>query len=298
MAEQVTHASSDRYTALIEEIEEWLHQFPKSGNSFPNFMNEKKDELHLAFQNWLQVLPREQKLAFLDIVDQLVIQLATFFHKKTRCAEVENRILMEGRRVVPELNSISEMAKVPYYQLEYIEEKFKSKFQLLSLFQGGVSGLGHALTIALDFPILLAINLKIVQYIAGVYGYSMRSPKEQMIALHILYAVTLPKHYRQEAWEWIVAKLEETEQMDLLIVNEETMIQEEWLETLAKHWLKSMVLYGLNKGARKGRSLVGILLGANLNYSFTKHASQFASYLYRYRFLQAAKLKEERGDGS
>src|SRR5690606_41829188 len=107
------------------EIEEWLHQFPKTGDpSLTYVFAEKKEEVQETFHKWLQRLPEEQKQTFLDVLDQLIIQLANFLQKGSKSLEVEQKILVEGRMFEPELHSITDMQRIPFHQLEYIEEKF------------------------------------------------------------------------------------------------------------------------------------------------------------------------------
>lgn len=287
MGAGVPYSSQDRYEQLLSEIEEWLEHFPQAGDSmFTGLLDEKREEVQETFNRWLQRLPEEQKHSFLEILDQLIIQLANFLQKGSKSLEVEEKILLEGRLFVPDLHSITDMPRIPFHQLEYIEEKFTSKYRLYSLMQGGATGLGHPLVLAFDLPTLIMINLQLIQYIAGTYGYSLRSPSEQLIALQVLYGASLPRQYTAQAWQWLVSKVETDSEESLLFYREQILIQEEWLETLAKHILKSFLLLGLRKTSRKCISLLGILLGANTNYSFTKQVAKFASYFYRYRCLQ------------
>lgn len=290
MGRGVPHSTQQRYEQLLNEIEEWLERFPQAEDSaFGGLLMEKKGEVKETFNRWLERLPEKEKHTFLEILDQLLIHLANFLQKGSKSLEVEEKILLEGRLFVPDLYSIGDMTRIPFYQLEYIEEKFTSRFRLYSLMQGGATGLGHPLVLALDLPALITINLQMIQYIAGTYGYSLRSPGEQLIALQVLYGASLPKQYTAQAWQWLVSKVERESEEHLLFHREQHVIQEEWLETLAKHLLKSLLLLGLRKTSKKGISLLGILLGANTNYTFTKQVAQFTSYFYRYRCLRKAQ---------
>lgn len=286
MEEQLTHSSSIRHKKFLHEIEEWLLEYTSTNDDLiQDFIEMKKEEVNKSFSTWIRQLPEQQKQTFLEVLDQLIFQLSSYYHKSSRCNELEQKIMVEGRLFYSELDSITDMSQVPFHQLEYIEEKFKSKYRLYALMEGGIAGIGNPLSIALDFPALLFINLNLIQHIAGTYGYSLRSTGEQMLALKVLYASTLPRNYRHESWEWVTEQIKNKNDYDILISDEESMIQPEWLETLAKQWLKSVALLGLRKSSKKGIPILGVLLGANVNYHFTKNAAQFASYFYRYRFL-------------
>ncbi|WP_304502747.1 EcsC family protein [Caldalkalibacillus mannanilyticus] len=137
-----------------------------------------------------------------------------------------------------------------------------------------------------DLPALLAINMKMIQSIAGSYGYSLTSPTEQILSLQVLNAASLSKKLHADVMHWLEENhLDEAEAF--LSHRQGTIIQPEWLETLAKQWIKSLVLYGMKKTTKHSFSILGIALGANLNYQFTKNVAQFSSQFYRQRYLKS-----------
>lgn len=254
-----------------------------------NRLLQSADEVNDWFSNWMQQLPKKQQETMVEIVDQLVLHLSNLYQQKTRIEEVEKKILMEGRLFNSEIDIISEMDQLSLHHLEYIEEKFKSKYSLYSLIEGGVAGLGHPLCLLFDFPALLSINMKMIHSISSTYGFSLQYPSEQVLALKVLHAASLSQKYQNEAWEWIIQQYEQEEEYSLYIHEQETIIQPEWLETLAKQWIKALGLYGMKKMSKNGIPILGIALGANLNYKFTKQVAGFASEFYRYRFMKNHK---------
>jgi hypothetical protein len=244
------------------------------------------EEVDEWFSKWIQQLPQQQKENVIEIVDQLILNLSNFYQQKSKIEEAERKILIEGRLFDATIDSIQEMGQLSLHQLEYIEEKFKSKYSLYSLIEGGVAGVGHPLLLLFDLPALLSINMKMIQSISSTYGYSLRYPQEQILALKVLHAATLSRTYRDEAWEWIVQQYLEEDEYSLHIQEHETVIQPEWLETLAKQWVKAIGLYGMKKASKKSFPIIGMALGANLNYRFTKQVAQFASQFYRFRFSE------------
>jgi hypothetical protein len=242
------------------------------------------DEINDWFSNWIMKLPQQQRETVVEIVDQLILHLSNFYHQKSKMEETEKKLLIEARLFDSSISSIQEMGQLSQAQLEYIEEKFTSKYTLYSLIEGGVAGIGHPLLLFFDLPALLSINMKMIQSIASTYGYSLRYPQEQVLALKVLHAATLSKSYQDGAWEWIVQQYLDKDEFSLYILEHETVIQPEWLETLAKQWIKAIGLYSMKKASKKSFPIFGIALGANLNYQFTKQVAQFASRFYRFRF--------------
>lgn len=269
---------------LLMEEDLW-QQAREQGNR----LLQSADEVNDWFFNWMQQLPQQQQETMVEIVDQLVLHLSNLYQQKSRIDEVEKKILIEGRLFNSDIDTISEMKRLSLHQLEYIEEKFKSKYSLYSLIEGGIAGVGHPLCLLFDFPALLSINMKMIHSISSTYGFSLRYPSEQVLALKVLHAASLSKRYRSEAWDWIIQQYEHETEFSLYINDQKTIIQPEWLETLAKQWIKALGLYGMKKVSKKGLPVLGIALGANLNYKFTKQVAAFTSEFYRYRFTANQK---------
>nr|WP_272899175.1 EcsC family protein [Caldalkalibacillus salinus] len=237
----------------------------------------------------MQKLPDEYKVMAVEVLDQLVLMLSQFCHKHHRLVETEKKILLEARLYDEEMTQIEELRRLKLSQRQYIEEKMKSRYVLYSLVEGGVAGTGNPVGLALDLPALLTINLKMIQAVANAYGYSLTSPPEQVLALKVLHAGTLSKAYHEDAWEWMVSEYHKGEEYPLYVTEHETVIQSEWLETIAKQWIKAMSLYSLKKASKKGVSVVGVLVGATLNAQFSKQVGEFASRFYQYRVEQESQ---------
>ncbi|MDQ0339763.1 hypothetical protein J2S00_002556 [Caldalkalibacillus uzonensis] len=274
---------------LAEQTYEWDNVLEE--NAFNKNLLVSQAELNHWLTQWLNTLPAEQKKTVIDIIDHLVIYISNFFHKHSNCEEIERSIVMEARLFESGLSSFEEIPSVDFYRLQYIEQKFRSRYPLYALVEGGLAGSGHPLLLAIDFPALLSINLKMLHYVASTYGYSLKHPYEQMLVLKVLHAATLPRHHKRAAWDWLIEHHVHRGQARELTLfdNGQTLIKEEWLETLVKQWVKAVVLYGLKKTSKKNWSLVGMVFGANMNYQWTKRVGQFASLFYRYRFLEERK---------
>ncbi|GGK12524.1 hypothetical protein GCM10010965_01860 [Caldalkalibacillus thermarum] len=282
---------------LLKEINLWLDEQTQEWdstleeNAFNKNVLVNQAELNHWMAKWLNTLPEEQKKTVVDMIDHLVIYIANFFHKHSNCEEIEKSIVMEARLFEPSLSSFDELPSVDFYRLQYIEQKFRSRYPLYALVEGGLAGTGHPLLLAIDFPALMSINLKMLHYVASAYGYSLKDPYEQIVLLKVLHAATLPGRHKRAAWQWLIDRhIQAGQPRDLSLFGpEQSIIKEEWLETLVKQWVKAIVLYGLKKTTKKNLSLIGMVLGANMNYQWTKRVGQFASHFYRYRFLEERK---------
>lgn len=242
------------------------------------------EEINQKFSAWIEQLPGEYQAIAIDVLDKAILTLANFSQQQTKIREEEQKIVIEARLFDQDVMEIHDLQRLSLNQLEYLESKAKSKYKQYALIEGGVAGLGHPLGLLLDFPALLTINLKMVQAMASTYGYSLRYPPEQLLALKVLHAGSLPQAYEEEAWSWLMEELHSQDEFAPFYVGEETIIQREWLQTLAKQWLKTLGLYGLKKISKTKYSLIGALIGAGSNYQFTHQVGSFASRFYRYRF--------------
>ena len=59
----------------------------------------------------------------------------------------------------------------------------------MAALSGGGTGLGRAMLIAADIPLLFAINLHLIQRIGAAYGFPMAGPEHGPIVLSIYNAV-------------------------------------------------------------------------------------------------------------
>jgi hypothetical protein len=281
---------SKRYAERIEkwlasdgyELDELLGKI-----SFKDATPINQKELDGWFAKWIQQIPEDKKHLVVDVMDQVLYHLSNSYQSSARSEGIEQKILREARLFQSDLEQITDMQRLSFHEAEYIEEALKNKHYMYALTEGGVAGTGHPLLLIMDFPALLMINMNMVHHIASTYGYSLKIPTEQLLALKVLHAAVLPKSYRQPAWEWLMHQYNDDDEWSLYVHDSETLVQPEWLETLAKQWVKSMVLYGIRKTSKKKMSWLGIGLAALSNYQFTKQVGEFASHFYRYRFLDA-----------
>lgn len=255
----------------------------------------KWEEVDRTFAEWIQGIPDEYKAAVLEVMDQCIINISHFCQKQEKIEEQERKLLIEVRLLNPNIQTIQEMRTLSAHQLEYLAEKYRSRYCVYSLVQGGVSGIGHPLGLVADIPALLILNLNMIQSISGTYGYSLTSPYEQMLALKVLLSGTLSKSYHEAAWNWILDQYHDPDEFAVYVGQNGTIVQQEWLETLAKQLMKGFGLYGLRKVSGKKLSLLGIAAGAAYNYAFTKDVGDFALRFYQYRFREGKQNDEYSG---
>lgn len=79
------------------------------------------------------------------------------------------------------------------------EEKIRF-YQKTAATEGAVTGAGGILLGIADFPILLAMKIKLLYEIAGVYGYPTKDYKERLYLLHIFQLAFSSDRKRQEVF--------------------------------------------------------------------------------------------------
>lgn len=278
---------------LMKEIEVWLHENPYEvdefvkGSIFSGGIDLiKQAELNQWFSNWVNQLPEEKRQIATEIVDQIVYYMTSTYINMPRLETMEADILRQARPFQANLTHISAMKQLSMSEVEYVESKYKNKYSLYALAEGGIAGLGKPLLLMLDFPALMTINLNLVHRIASCHGYSLKVPTENLLALKVLHAASLPKIYRREAWEWLLNHYHSDEfELHANIAENDQIMRPEFLETMAKQWVKSIALFGMRKINKNRSSILAMAIGANINYQFTNKIARFSSYFYRYRLL-------------
>jgi uncharacterized protein (DUF697 family) len=229
-----------------------------------------------------EAVPSETKAQMVEVLDKTIIYLSNFLNQKSRLEEQEQAVLAEALQFNMRLEEIHLMSQLSEEQKAYLAHKWIAKYSLYAAGQGVLSGTGQILALIADLPVLLSINMRMIQSIANSYGFSLTSPLEQEIALRILHTASLPDKYRNQAFEMLVNNVQGLSPDDYSLYQGQ-VIQAEWLGTLTKHMMKACMLFVLKKRSQKKLSVFGILTGANANYQFTKKTGHMAQQFYSLR---------------
>lgn len=240
-------------------------------------------ELNLWLADWIKKLPAEYQETAVEAIDTLVSQYTQAFYHKEQVIAVEKHVLHQAERLNFGVEHIADLQHLSLHNRLTLEERVKQKYGWYALLEGAVVGSGHLLGLLADLPLILAINIKQIHAIGTAHGFSFHSPAEQLCALQVLHAGTLSEQYREDSWEWLKDQFIQSDEYSWFLNHSERVFQTEWLETLAKQWIKHMLLYTIRSVRKSKFSWIGMVIGASSSYGLTTRVGQLASDFYRYR---------------
>ncbi|MCM3798153.1 EcsC family protein [Caldibacillus thermoamylovorans] len=270
---------SDYELKLYRELQNWEETF---------FVEETND-FERMYDYWLEqsieLIPDELRERFFNNLDQWLFYVQNAIQQSQNVNEKIELILTQAQIHNNQIQTVADLKLLPIEQLNHFANQQISNHQLLSLFQGGMSGSGHTLLLGADLPLMLTINLRAVQLIGSTYGYDMRYPFEMMIALKVFYCATLPKRFQKMFWQELMEEVTNAS-IPFLYEGNEKITDASWLTRPLSQILKGWFIYLFNKKKETSNSLFSIVFSAGINYAITKKVVSFAKRFYQYRLLQ------------
>ncbi len=141
--------------------------------------------------------------------------------------------------------------------------------------EGGVTGAGGFLMSMADFPILIAIKIKMLFEIANLYGYDVRDYRERLYILHIFQLAFSSKLGAQNVFQ----QMQNWDKK--LIVLPENAENFDW-QTFQQEYRDYIDLAKLAQLL----PVVGAAVGAVANYQLIKKLGKTAMMAYRLRLLK------------
>lgn len=192
--------------------------------------------------------------------------------------------------------SLAELRTKPMDSLDNLAHSYFTENAVLSVIEGGGTGLGGAVLLAADIPMLFSINLRLIQQIAAAYGFRFGGPEARPLVLRIFSAATADTpEARREALQELraagaVAGRESapTDASTPAQVNvaeassEGTQTTENQSRALANEIARNVA----TRQMAQMIPLAGAAAGAGINYWFTMATAETAYMLNRALFLE------------
>ncbi len=249
---------------------------------------------HKLYNHQLNQLDSKAKTRLYAVMDSALFHMHSLIQNSQSQVDASHRLLTDARLFHPEIEQIQDMKNLSIDQLVYIADQQIARQRMVSFAQGGLAGTGSFLLLGLDLPAVLAINLRTVQLIAMTYGYPVNYPSEMMIALKVFHMATLPKGLQERAWRELEQEVKQEQAHPYFYEGPEGIADANWLQGPMKQIMKGTVLMMLRKKMIQGIPILGIAIGAAVNYRFTRSVSEIAHKFYEKRFLN--ELREEYGN--
>ena len=154
-----------------------------------------------------------------------------------------------------------------------VEEKIKF-YRNTAAVEGGITGAGGILMGLADFPLLMAIKLKLLYEIASVYGFDTNDYKERIYLLHIFELAFSSAEHRRSVYLKMTNWTEKSAQLpDDINQFEWRTFQQEYRDYIDLAKMAQLV------------PVIGAPVGAIVNYRLIRKLGETAMNAYRMRLL-------------
>lgn len=277
---------TERDEKIWSEIQAWEDRY---------FVYEPND-FNGAYEKWIETAFAKLKPALqkrvLDTIDTLLFHLHSLIQNSQFQLEARERLLNEARLFDSNIEVIPNLKRLTIDQLRYITGQHMARQRLLSFAQGGLTGTGGLFLLGIDFPAVIAMNLRAVQLIALNYGYEVGLPAEMMTSLKVFHTASLPKKLRHQSWIELEDEVYEKDFDPYFYEGPESLNNSLWLEHVMKQLSKAVMIQMLRKKMIQGVPLIGMAFGAGMNYQFSRQVTELA-----HQFYQKRHLMEKRQEG-
>ncbi|MBD8068975.1 EcsC family protein [Bacillus sp. PS06] len=270
---------SEREKKVLEDINHWREQL--YDYELTDFQMTYDKLLEQSFQ----LVPDEVRTEFFAKIDNWLFHLHAVIQGTQLQMDARDRIITSARAFHDEVDQLSDLKNLTLDQLAYLADHQIAKHRVYSFAQGGLVGTGGLLLVGTDILTMTIINLRAVQLIAMTYGYETSTPYEMMLSLKVFHGATLPKNLKHRGWEELIEELDGATDNPFFYEGTDHFVNEAWVKQPLKQILKGFVIFMFRKKLIQGLPLVGMTIGASMNYQFTRQVTEFAHKFYQYRYL-------------
>ncbi|MBA9026313.1 MULTISPECIES: EcsC family protein [Bacillaceae] len=250
----------------------------------------------VMYDRWLEqsfsLLPEDVRTQFFAKLDTMLFHLHALLQSSQIQMDARDRILEAARVYNPEIETITDIKRLPIDQLNYIAAQQIARHRLYSFAQGGASGSGGLILLGSDIPAMTVINVRVVQLIAMTYGFEVNTPFEMMMALKVFHIGNMPRRLQGAAWQELINETHQDGE-EYFYEGTDDLTNITWLEQPLKQLLKAGAITVFRKKQIQGIPLLSMLIGASSNYRMTRQVSEFAQKYYQYRYLQKKRVVNE-----
>jgi hypothetical protein len=220
-----------------------------------------------------------------EIVDQAsdaVAQFLSLLNDASEWTYDANDLLATVRKRGFDVERVEELREQPMEELDPLARAQFSQNAILAAIEGGGTGLGGAVLIAADIPLLFTINFRLIQQIGAAYGFPMRGPAYRPLVLSIFNVAASGSRDAKNAALREVSVAAAAVANDLAYKGRVTGTFQEQNRHLPREIAKNIV------GRKLGQAIpiAGAAIGAGINYWFTTETAESAYMLLRALFLE------------
>jgi EcsC protein family len=238
--------------------------------------------LNWAMQPMDWVVERVVPADLIDQASSAIEQFLTMLNNASEWTIDTNDILAEARRRGLEVDDVADLRDQPLETLDGIARSFFSQNALLAAVEGGGTGLGGAVFIAADIPLLFGINLRLIQQIGASYGFLLRGPSYEPLVLSIFNVASSnePRAKHEAMREISVAAAALANNLEYKGRVTGTFRDQN------RHLPREIAKNILGRKIAQAIPIAGAAVGAGINYWFTTETAETTYMLFRALYLE------------
>lgn len=161
-----------------------------------------------------------------------------------------------------------------------VEERIKF-YQTTSAAEGAITGAGGILLGLADFPLLLALKLKLLFEITSLYGYATNDYKERVYLLYIFQIAFSSHEHRRNVYMKMINWQEQSKQLPEDIHQFDwRILQQEYRDYIDIAKMAQLI------------PVIGAPVGAVVNYRLIKKLGKTAMNAYRMRWFERSMIND------
>lgn len=187
----------------------------------------------------------------------------------SKALELGIKSILGGINLIPvDPQTLAKAKKMTLRQLDGEGDKIIQRYKKLAALTGAGTGWGGIVGLAIDYPALISLELKLLQEISQIYGYNIKSPKERLYILKIFLLTFSAHHNRKKTYLELIRQEDTSHDLDW---------QELYREYKERVEFKKMLQILPN---------LGVAIGAWANYGLITQLGKTAKNCYRLRYFQ------------
>ncbi len=253
------------------EIEAWQHA---DGSPLAQAMNWAMKPVDWAVD---RVTPPD----LIDRASGAIGQFLSVLNDASEWTYEYDDVLQAARKRGLDVEQVEELRHEPLSELDPLARSLFTQNTVLAAVEGGGMGMGGALLIAADVPLLFTINFRLIQQIGAAYGFPMRGPHFRPLVLSLFnVAASGARSARNEALREVSVAAAAFAN-DLSYKGRVTGTFRDQARNLPREIAKNLV----GRKLAQAVPVAGAAVGAGVNYWFTTETAESAFMLFRALYL-------------
>ncbi len=191
-------------------------------------------------------------------------------------------VLQKAAEAGLDVATVGELRDQPLEALDGLAKQYASQNSVLAALSGGGAGLGGALLLAADIPVLFTVNFRLIQQVAAAYGFPLQGPGYTPLVVSIFnVAASGSREAKSDALRELAVAASAIDGGGYRARTAQGTLREQ-LGHVPREIAKNL---GAQKLAQS-IPIAGAAVGAGVNYWFTDQTAQAAVMLSRALYLE------------